>query len=104
MRQAELAQQLESQGVAVEPLLAQRDAIIEQRRRFAEAGVVALDGATVQLSGYLLPVGWQGERVAVGMHDRGALWRQCFPKPSSSAVHTKEAFLSFAGHAVVKSF
>jgi hypothetical protein len=62
MRQAELAQQLESQGVAVEPLLAQRDAIIEQRRRFAEAGVVALDGATVQLSGYLLPVGWQGER------------------------------------------
>jgi hypothetical protein len=62
VKQAELTRQLEAQGVAIEPLLTQREAIIEQRRREAETGVAALDGAAVALSGYLLPVGTTGER------------------------------------------
>lgn len=61
-RQVESTRQLELPRVAVKPLLARRDAIIEQRGREAESGVAALDGAAVELSGYLLPVGWQGER------------------------------------------
>jgi uncharacterized protein len=62
VKQAELTRQLEAQGVAIEPLLAQREAIIEQRRREAETGVTALDGAAIELSGYLLPVGMNGDR------------------------------------------
>ena len=62
VKQAELTRQLEAQGVAIEPLLAQREAIIEQRRREAETGVAALDGDEIELSGYLLPVGLNGDR------------------------------------------
>lgn len=62
VKQAELTRQLEAQGVSIEPLLAQREAIIEQRRRAAETGVAALDGAAIELSGYLLPVGTNGDR------------------------------------------
>ena len=62
VKQAELTRQLEAQGVAIEPLLAQREVIIEQRRREAETGVAALDGAAIELSGYLLPVGIDGDR------------------------------------------
>jgi hypothetical protein len=63
-REAELMRQLESQGVAVEPLLAQRDAIIEQRRREGAAGVAALEGKTVELTGYLLAVAGDGRPAA----------------------------------------
>jgi len=62
VKQAELTRQLEAQGVAIEPLLAQREAIIEERRREAETGVAGLDGAAIELSGYLLPVGMKGDR------------------------------------------
>jgi hypothetical protein len=47
---------------------------------------------------------WHGERFALVMYDRATRWLQCFPKLSSSAEHTKEAFLSFMGHKLVKSF
>jgi hypothetical protein len=65
VKQAEITRQLEAQGVAIEPLLAQREAIIEQRRREAETGVASLDGAQVELTGYLLPVGTNGDRTGV---------------------------------------
>jgi hypothetical protein len=49
-------------------------------------------------------LGWHGERYAVVVYDRGTRWLQCFPKLSNSSEHTKEAFLSFAGHTAVRSF
>ena len=38
------------------------------------------------------------------MYDRAPRWLQRFPKLSSSAERTKEAFLAFMGHKLVKSF
>ena len=47
---------------------------------------------------------WHGERFAAVMYDRASRWLQCFPKLSNSAEHTGEAFRSFMGHKLVKSF
>lgn len=55
-RRAEIERRLRSQGLDVEALLARREAIIAQRSAAAQTAVPALDGASVRLSGYLLPV------------------------------------------------
>ena len=47
---------------------------------------------------------WRGERFAVVMYGRASRWLPCFPKRSNSADHTKEAFRSFIGRKLVKSF
>jgi hypothetical protein len=62
-QRAEWARLFAAYGVAVDELLARRDAIVAARRAAAEAGMPALDGTAVQLRGYLVPVATQGDRV-----------------------------------------
>jgi hypothetical protein len=60
---AELERRLAAQGVDAAALLARRDEIISKRRAAAEAGVASLDGHSIRLAGYLLPVAMLGGRV-----------------------------------------
>jgi hypothetical protein len=62
-QRAEWVRLFAANGVAVDELLARRAAIIAARRAAAEAGMPALDGAAVQVRGYLVPVATQGDRV-----------------------------------------
>jgi hypothetical protein len=90
VKQADLTRQLEAQGVAIEPLLAQREAIIEQRRREAETGVAALDGAEIELSGYLLPVGMNGARTDEFLLVAGpGSCSHAQPPPANRVVHVR---------------
>jgi hypothetical protein len=90
VKQAELTRQLEAQGVVIEPLLAQRDAIIEQRRREAETAVAALDGAEIELSGYLLPVGMSGDRTDEFLLVAGpGSCSHAQPPPANQVVHVR---------------
>lgn len=60
---AEQVAQLAAQGIDADAVLAQRDALIVQRRAADDTGVAALDGQGVRLGGYLLPAELQGDRV-----------------------------------------
>jgi hypothetical protein len=62
-QRAEWARLFAANGVAVDELLARRDAIIAARRTAAEAGIPVLDGTAVEVRGYLVPVAMQGDRV-----------------------------------------
>jgi uncharacterized protein len=62
-QRGEWARLFAANGVAVDELLARRDAIAAARRAAAEAGMPALDGTAVQMRGYLLPVATHGDRV-----------------------------------------
>jgi hypothetical protein len=62
-QRAEWARLFAANGVAVDELLARRDAIIAARRAAAEVGMSALDGTAVEVRGYLVPVATQGDRV-----------------------------------------
>lgn len=55
-RRATLLQQFKDKGIDLEVHLARYDAILAERRKTAEAGVTGLDGKSVMLDGYMLPV------------------------------------------------
>lgn len=55
-RREVLSARLAADGLNVESLLAQRQALMDQRRSNAETPVTGLDGQRVQLGGYLVPV------------------------------------------------
>ena len=57
------SRQLGDAGVDVAALLAQRDAVAERKRRAARSVNVALDGQTVRIPGYVLPLEFAGTKV-----------------------------------------
>ena len=59
---AEIEAQLIKEGIDVDGLLARRDEIREMRRKRAGAVVNALDGASVKIPGYLLPLEFSGRK------------------------------------------
>lgn len=54
---------LKDQGVDIDGLLAKRDEIKEQRKKRANLGVEELDGKRVSLSGFVLPLEFEGKKV-----------------------------------------
>lgn len=64
-----LVQQLQSQGLDADTLMAQRDSLIEQRKAQAENGVKALHGQRVQLHGYLVSNNPASTANSVAGHD-----------------------------------
>jgi len=60
---AESTARLQEQGIDIDDLLARRAEIIAQRQTQTEAVVPALDGASVRIPGYLLPLDFNGDKV-----------------------------------------
>jgi hypothetical protein len=60
----EILRQLRAQKVPVEGLLKRRDQLVERHRAQSEDTVAALDGKAVRLPGYVLPLEFDGPRVA----------------------------------------
>ena len=58
----ETEKKLTAEGVDIEGLLAQREAITELRRERAEAVVDSLNGLYVRMIGYLLPLDFDGKK------------------------------------------
>jgi hypothetical protein len=62
-RVAEAEAELKAEGVDIDGLLARRAEITEKRRRRAQAVNTELDGETVRMPGYLLPLEYTGKKV-----------------------------------------
>lgn len=62
-RVAHAERTLAGEGVNVDGLLAERDAIIKRRTEAAESPVAVLDGGTIRIAGYVLPVAGNGRGV-----------------------------------------
>jgi hypothetical protein len=58
----EIEKKLTAEGVDIEGLLAQREAITELRRERAEAVVDSLNGLYIRMIGYLLPLDFDGKK------------------------------------------
>jgi hypothetical protein len=56
VRMAQAERTLAGEGVNVDALLAERDAIIKRRTEAAESPVASLDGGVIRIAGYVLPV------------------------------------------------
>ncbi len=54
---------LQAQGIDIDGLLAKRDEIKEQRKKRANLGVEELNGKLVTLSGFVLPLEFEGKKV-----------------------------------------
>ena len=62
-RAEELEKKLDAQGVDVNALLAMREEITEMRRAQSQAVVGELDGQSIRMPGYVLPLEFDGQRV-----------------------------------------
>lgn len=62
-RAEELEQKLDAQGVDVNGLLAMREEITEKRRAQSQAVVGELDGQSIRMPGYVLPLEFEGQKV-----------------------------------------
>ncbi len=83
-RATELSQNLRAQGLDPEWILAQRDVVAERRKNAAFLTNSALEGAPVELTGYLLaaPEVESGEMVAYLVPDRGVCMHLPPPVPN----------------------
>ena len=59
----ELEKELDQQGIDVDGLLARRDEIAEKRRAQAYSVVEELNGKSIRMPGYVLPVEFDGQKV-----------------------------------------
>ena len=60
---AEIEAELISEGIDIDSLLSRRDEIRDKRKKRAGAVVIELDGASVKMPGYLLPLEFSGHKV-----------------------------------------
>jgi hypothetical protein len=77
-------QALNADGIDIDGLIAMRWIIAERRQRAASAGNEKLDGASVRISGFLIPVGSdeQGAQIAYLVPERGMCSHTPPPPPN----------------------
>ena len=62
-RTKEIEKELDQQGIDTDALLARRDEIAEKRRAQANSVVEELNGKSIRMPGYVLPVEFDGQKV-----------------------------------------